>query len=172
MEFRAWSFIGRYHINMLSFQPLHWKVRIFQWVSVFAICAVLKFEMCSWTWWRFKLIKRWISASYCKRLPVIASPCYEVEFLFTSLLFLRGVMEQFFSTTEKSVVKKGIKLHKSKLIIHYSLCFWVYNFSYHEKKALVPDRSISLLIMNSAWNRCSVTEVTVYLSKSFLNCFY
>lgn len=157
---------------MLSFQPLHWKVRIFQWVNVFAICAVLKFEMCTWTWWRFKLIKRWISASYCKRLPVIASPCYEVEFLFTSLLFLRGVMEQFFSTTEKSVVKKGIKLHKSKLIIHYSLCFWVYNFSYHEKKALVPDRSISLLIMNSAWNRCSVTEVTVYLRKSFLNCFY
>ena len=81
---------------------------------------------------------------------MIASPCYEVEFLFTSLLFLRGVMEQFFSTTEKSVVKKGIKLHKSKLIIHYSLCFSVYNFSYHEKKALVTDRSISLLIMNSA----------------------
>lgn len=98
---------------MLSFQPLHWKVRIFQWVNVFAICAVLKFEMCSWTWWRFKLIKRWISASYCKRLPVIASPCYEVEFLFTSLLFLRGVMEQFFQRLKKALLKKVLNFIKA-----------------------------------------------------------
>lgn len=98
---------------MLSFQPLHWKVRIFQWVNVFAICAVLKFEMCTWTWWRFKLIKRWISASYCKRLPVIASPCYEVEFLFTSLLFLRGVMEQFFQRLKKALLKKVLNFIKA-----------------------------------------------------------
>ena len=77
---------------------------------LFVPCWNLK---CVLEQWRFKLIKRWISASYCKRLPVIASPCYEVEFLFTSLLFLRGVMEQFFQQLKKALLKKVLNFIKA-----------------------------------------------------------